>query len=121
MVPRLYQTLKVLPEPYRGMEAGMERKEDGKLYITRRVFDNAKVSDHHALLPTPRAADLEKLPGDERALYDLVTRRMLAAFYPAHVYDALKVITECAGESFRSTGKTVKTEGWASSARSFSD
>ena len=112
MVPKLYQTLKVLPEPYRSLEAGMERKEDGKLYISKRIFDNSKVSDHHALLPTPKTADLDKLPTDERNLYDMVVRRMLAAFYPAHVYDALKVITDCEGETFRSTGRTVKQIGW---------
>ena len=112
MVPKLYQTLKVLPEPYRSLEAGMERKEDGKLYISKRIFDNSKVSDHHALLPTPKTADLDKLPPDERNLYDMVVRRMLAAFYPAHVYDALKVITDCEGEAFRSTGRAVKQMGW---------
>ncbi|MBR1607818.1 MAG: DNA topoisomerase III [Clostridia bacterium] len=112
MVPKLYQTLKVLPEPYRGLTAGMERKEDGKLYISKRIFDNSKVSDHHALLPTPKTADLDKLPPDERNLYDMVVRRMLAAFYPAHVYDALKVITDCEGEAFRSTGRAVKQIGW---------
>ena len=112
MIPKLYQTLKVLPEPYRSLEAGMERKEDGKLYISKRVFDNSKVSDHHALLPTPKTADLDKLPADERNLYDMVVRRMLAAFYPAHVYDALRVITDCEGEAFRSTGRAVKQEGW---------
>ena len=112
MIPKLYQTLKVLPEPYRGLEAGMERKEDGKLYISKRIFDNSKVSDHHALLPTPKTADLGKLPPDERSLYDMVVRRMLAAFYPAHVYDAMKVITDCEGEAFRSTGRAVKVMGW---------
>ena len=112
MVPKLYQTLKVLPEPYRGLTAGMERKEDGKLYISKRIFDNSKVSDHHALLPTPKTADLDKLPPDERNLYDMVVRRMLAAFYPAHVYDALKVISDCEGEAFRSTGRAVKQIGW---------
>ena len=112
MLPKLYQTLKVLPEPYRSLEAGMERKEDGKLYVSKRIFDNSKVSDHHALLPTPKTADLDKLPPDERNLYDMVTRRMLAAFYPAHVYDALRVITDCEGEAFRSTGRAVKQLGW---------
>ncbi|MBQ9196818.1 MAG: DNA topoisomerase III [Clostridia bacterium] len=112
MIPKLYQTLKALPEPYSSLEAGMERKEDGKLYISRRIFDNSKVSDHHALLPTPKTADLSKLPPDERSLYDMVVRRMLAAFYPAHVYDALKVITDCEGEAFRSTGRSVKVLGW---------
>ena len=112
MVPKLYQTLKALPEPYRGLEAGMARKEDGKLYISKRIFDNSKVSDHHALLPTPKTADLDKLPSDERSLYDMVVRRMLAAFYPAHEYDALKVITDCEGEAFRSSGRSVRVMGW---------
>ncbi len=112
MIPKLYQTLKALPEPYRSLEGGMERKEDGKLYISKRIFDNSKVSDHHALLPTPKTAQLDKLPPDERNLYDMVVRRMLAAFYPAHVYDALRVITDCEGEAFRSTGRAVKALGW---------
>ena len=112
MVPKLYQTLKALPSPYRELTAGMERKEDGKLYISKRIFDNSKVSDHHALLPTPKTANLDQLPPDERALYDLVVRRMLAAFYPAYEYDALKVITDCEGHAFRSTGRTVRNLGW---------
>lgn len=112
MVPKLYQTLKVLPEPYKSLESGMERKEDGKLWITKRVFDNSKVSDHHALLPTPKTPQLDKLPADERAIYDLVTRRLLAAFYPAYLYDAVRVITEAEGEVFRSNGRTVKQEGF---------
>ena len=112
MLPKLYQTLKLMAEPYRGLEKGMERKEDGHLYVSKRIFDNAKVSDHHAILPTPRTAELDKLPPDERNLYDLVARRMIAAFYPAHVYDAMKVITVSEGETFRSTGRAVKVQGW---------
>ncbi|MBR5231001.1 MAG: DNA topoisomerase III [Clostridia bacterium] len=112
MLPKLHQTLKSMAEPYRSMEKGMERKEDGHLYVSKRIFDNAKVSDHHAILPTPRTAELDKLPPDERSLYDLVARRMIAAFYPAYVYDALKVITVCEGESFKSTGRNVKVMGW---------
>ncbi|MBQ1945402.1 MAG: DNA topoisomerase III [Clostridia bacterium] len=112
MLPKLYQTLKAMAEPYRSLEKGMERKEDGHLYVSKRIFDNAKVSDHHAILPTPRTAELDKLPPDERNLYDLVARRMLAAFYPAHVYDAMKVITVCENETFRSTGRAVKVQGW---------
>lgn len=112
MVPKLYQTLKALPAPYQELSAGMQRKEDGSLYISKRIFDNSKVSDHHALLPTPKTAKLDQLPADERALYDLVVRRMLAAFYPAYEYDALKVITDCAGHAFRSTGRSVRNIGW---------
>lgn len=112
MLPKLYQTLRAMVEPYRSLEKGMERKEDGHLYVSKRIFDNAKVSDHHAILPTPNTAPLDKLPPDERNLYDLVARRMLAAFYPAYVYDAMKVITACEGETFRSTGRTVKVQGW---------
>ena len=112
MLPKLYQTLKAMAEPYRSLEKGMERKEDGHLYVSKRIFDNSKVSDHHAILPTPKTAEIDKLPPDERSLYDLVARRMLAAFYPAHVYDAMKVITVSEGQSFRSTGRSVKVQGW---------
>ena len=68
MLPKLYQTLKAMAEPYRSLEKGMERKEDGHLYVSKRIFDNAKVSDHHAILPTPRTAELDKLPPDEYAI-----------------------------------------------------
>ena len=83
---------------------------------TRRVFDDAKLTDHHAIIPTGRRAAGMALSEDERRLYELVARRLAAAFFPAHEYDALRVVTAVPGESgadrFLSTGRAVVKEGW---------
>ena len=49
---------------------------------SRRVFDDSKVSDHHAMIPTGKPVRLDELPRDERRIFDLVARRFLAAFHP---------------------------------------
>ena len=49
---------------------------------SRRVFDDGKVSDHHAIIPTGKAINLDELPRDERRVFDLVARRFLGAFHP---------------------------------------
>ena len=111
MIPRVSKALSSLPDTYQPHVAAMPRK-DGKLPYSRRIFDDAKVSDHHAIIPTPQKADPGKFTADERALYDLVVRRFIAAFYPAFEYDQTTVITEVAGEPFKSTGRVVTKEGW---------
>ncbi|MGE5453789.1 MAG: DNA topoisomerase, partial [Methylocystaceae bacterium] len=57
------------------------------LMTSKRMIDNARVSDHHALIPTGQPLRLDNLDADEKKLYDLVVRRFLAAFYPAYKYD----------------------------------
>ena len=91
MIPRVVQTMKVLPESYQALVPGA--LPDGKLPVSKRTIDETKVTDHHAILPTPKRINLDSLPEDERQLYDMVVRRMLTAFYPACEYDATKVIT----------------------------
>jgi DNA topoisomerase-3 len=73
-----------------------------------------KVSDHHAILPTleSRAADLSTLPSGEKAVYDLVSKRLIAAVSPKHVYEAVTVTLDCGGNTFTAKGKTVITAGW---------
>ena len=112
MLPRARQTLLKLPAVYQPLVQGIPWKEDGKLPFSKRIFDNAKVSDHHALLPTPQTAPLDKLPADERALFDLVAKRAIAAFYPPYVYDQVKIITGAADEVFKTTGRVTKDPGW---------
>ncbi len=104
------KAMQCLPDEYQSLVPGA--MPEGKLSHFRRVFDNSKVSDHHAILPTPKKTDIAKLPPDEKRLFDLIIRRLLAAFYPAHTYDALKVITGVNGHTFRTTGRTVKEAGW---------
>jgi len=49
---------------------------------SRRVFDDGKVNDHHAIVPTGKPVRLDELPRDERRIFDLVARRFLGAFHP---------------------------------------
>ncbi len=110
MIPRVVQTMKMLPEPYRQFVPGA--LPDGKLPVSRRTIDQTKVTDHHAIIPTNRKADLSKFSEEERKLYDMVARRLLAAFYPACDYDATKIITRVGNHLFRTTGKVIVQPGW---------
>ena len=112
MAGRTKATLQKLPGDYQAFVEQIPWKEDGKLPMPRRIFDNAKISDHHAIIPTPQTAPLDKLPPDARNLFDMIARRTIAVFYPPHVYDAIKVITVCQDQAFKTTGRTVKTNGW---------
>ncbi len=112
MLKRLPATFQHLPQEYQPLVQAIPRNENGGLKISRRIFDNDKVSDHHAILPTLNRAPVDKMSADERALFDMVARRAVAAFYPAYEYDQVKVITEVAGERFRSTGRTERVPGW---------
>ncbi|MEN3352361.1 MAG: topoisomerase [Betaproteobacteria bacterium] len=76
----------------------------------KRIFNNAKVSDHFAIIPTALAP--KHLNEAESKLYDLVVRRFLAVFYPAAEYLITSRITRVAGEAFKSEGKVLKQAGW---------
>ncbi len=110
MIPKVEQTMQVLPDALMPFVAAA--MPGGHIPVTKRTVDASKVTDHHALIPTPKKIDLTKLSPDEKQLYDLVARRMVAAFYPPYEYDATKVITTCEGETFRSTGRVVTQMGW---------
>lgn len=80
--------------------------------MSKRIFDDAKLTDHHAIIPTGKKAANLALTADERRLYELVAKRLAAVFYPNYEYDALRVITSCGQDRFLSTGQTVTQEGW---------
>ncbi len=84
--------------------------ENGK-QNTRRTFDDSKVSDHFALIPTGRLPD-SRLSGDDGKLFDLVARRFLATFFPPAVWTRVERVTEVAGNSFRSRSRTLDEPGW---------
>ncbi len=110
MIPRVVQTMKLLSENYQKYVPGA--LTGGKLPVSKRTIDASKVTDHHAILPTSRKADVSRFSEDERNLYDLVARRMLAAFYPVCEYDATKVITTVGEHSFRTNGRVTVVNGW---------
>ena len=110
MIPRVIQTMKMLPEGYQPFVPGA--MPGGKIPVTRRTIDASKVTDHHAIIPTNKRADLSRFSEDEKRLYDLVARRMLAAFYPACEYDATKIVTRVEEYDFRTNGKVIIKNGW---------
>jgi len=77
---------------------------------SKRVFDNAKVSDHFAIIPTLQAPS--GLSDAEQKLYDLVVRRFMAVFFPSAEYQVTTRITSAAGHSFKSEGKVLVKPGW---------
>ncbi|MEW6637080.1 MAG: DNA topoisomerase, partial [Actinomycetota bacterium] len=83
----------------------------GKLPINKRIVDDSKVTDHHAIVPTNRRPS-GGLPPDEARVYDLVARRFLAVFFPAARFENTTVVTEVRGETFLSKGRVVLEAGW---------
>jgi DNA topoisomerase III len=77
-----------------------------------RVVDDAKVGDHHAIIPTNAPHDLAKMNEDDRRVYDLVARRFLAVFHPEAEFENTRVETTVAGHVFRTRGKVLLVPGW---------
>lgn len=74
--------------------------------------NDAKVSDHHAIIPTEEPVQLSAMNDQERKIYDLVVKRFLAVLLPPHEYEQLTLITKVNNEEFVARGKTVLQEGW---------
>ncbi len=106
-----------LKERLRACGTGPYRKLAGKLlnqtFSAKASFVNdAKVSDHHAIIPTEQFVSLEHMTIDERRIYDLVVRRFLAVLYPPFEYEQVSLTVDIGGEIFAAGGKTVKAAGW---------
>src|SRR5437764_7432134 len=78
----------------------------------QRVINDAKVDDHHAIIPTDVDHDVESFTPDERRVFDLVARRFLAVFHPPARYARTTVITLVEEERFRTRGKITLEAGW---------
>ncbi|MGZ3182590.1 MAG: DNA topoisomerase III [Telluria sp.] len=76
----------------------------------KRIFDNAKISDHFAIIPTGIAP--KNLSEPEQKLYDLVTRRFMAVFFPAAEFQVTTRFTEVSGHKFKTEGKVMTNPGW---------
>lgn len=74
--------------------------------------NDAKVSDHHAIIPTEQFVQLDHMTVDERRIYDLVVRRFLAVLYPPYVYEQMSLAVDVGGERFLANGTVVKDLGW---------
>jgi DNA topoisomerase-3 len=78
----------------------------------QRVVNDARVADHHAIIPTDVEHDVDRFSPDERRIFDLVSRRFLAVFHPAARYQRTEVVTLVEEERFRTRGKITLEPGW---------
>ena len=85
---------------------------NGKIPKSKRIFDNAKVTDHHAIIPTGQSPAI--LAPDEKKMYHLIARRFIAAFYPDCEFLTTTALAEIAGIKFKATGKVITVQGWRS-------
>lgn len=74
--------------------------------------DDAKVTDHYAIIPTGQVTELGKLTELQRGVYDMIVRRFLSIFYPAAEYETVKLIVSADGEMFFASAKSLKTPGY---------
>lgn len=83
-----------------------------KIVTTKRLVDNSKVTDHHAIIPTEQFVQLAKLSTEEMRIYDLIVKRFFAVLLPPFEYEQTTVKVEVRGEIFSTQGKVVKQKGW---------
>ena len=110
VVPTLPDRLKaVMVDSYKPFAQEIMRNRPLK---TKYLVNNAKVTDHHAIIPTEESPDLWQLSGPERNIYDLVVRRFLAVLMPPYEYEEVELTLNCGGHNFTAKGKIVLNQGW---------
>ena len=106
----IYPKCPSILEGLKGYETYTAPLKGTKLNKSKKVFDNSKVTDHHAIIPTGQPSI--NLTDMERNVYDLVARRFIAVFYPDCLFDTTTVIGEADKIEFKTSGKVIKSPGW---------
>lgn len=83
---------------------------ENKIPKSKKVFDNSKVTDHHAIIPTGQSPS--SLVGDERKMYHLIALRFIAVFYPDCEFSSTTVLANVNEVKFKATGKIIVKSGW---------
>lgn len=104
--PKCPQILKGLRD-YATLTAPLEGKA---LIKSKKVFDNSKVTDHHAIIPTGQYP--QGLTNMEKLVYDLIARRFIAVFYPDCLFSTTTVMGEVEQIVFKATGRQILDQGW---------
>lgn len=104
------ETLETVAENNNYHQFAKQILNQGWVKPNKRIFDNAKISDHFAIIPTTQAP--KNLSEPEQKLYDLVTRRFMAVFFPAAEFQVTTRYTEVSGHKFKSEGKVLTNAGW---------
>lgn len=95
--------------PYRKAASRLSMHE---IKADKSFVNNAKVSDHHAIIPTEQFVQLEHMSNEERKIYDLVVRRFLAVLSPACEYEEISLTGMIGKETFRAKGSRILKTGW---------
>ncbi len=105
-----------LPERLRAVSFGSFQKTALMLakspLSTKYIVNNAKVTDHHAIIPTEQRPDFSRFSYEERTIYELVIKRFLAVLSPVFEYDEVKLDIEIDKKHFYAKGKVVKKNAW---------
>lgn len=109
-LPTVKETLDVLSENNNYQQFSSTIVKQGWVKPNKRIFDNTKISDHFAIIPTTQAP--KNLSEPEQKLYDLVTRRFMAVFFPAAEFQVTTRITQVSGHHFKTEGKVMTKPGW---------
>jgi DNA topoisomerase-3 len=104
------QTLETVSESNNYHQFASQILKNNWVKPNKRIFDNTKISDHFAIIPTGQAP--KNLSEPEQKLYDLVTRRFMAVFFPAAEFQVTTRITEVTGHHFKTEGKVMTNAGW---------
>jgi DNA topoisomerase-3 len=109
-VATVKETLGSLAENHNYHQFAKQITDKGWVKPNKRIFDNTKISDHFAIIPTGVAP--KNLSEPEQKLYDLVTRRFMAVFFPAAEFQVTTRYTEVSGHQFKTEGKVMTNPGW---------
>jgi DNA topoisomerase III len=104
------QTLEVVAENHNYHQFAKQILKNNWVKPNKRIFDNTKISDHFAIIPTGQAP--KNLSEPEQKLYDLVTRRFMSVFFPAAEFLVTTRYTEVSGHQFKTEGKVMTNAGW---------
>jgi len=85
---------------------------DADTGLKSKAWNDSKVDAHHAIVPTVKKMDAQKLSAQEVKIYDLVARQYLYQFYPQHIYSETVVDVDIKGGCFRAKSMVVKEDGW---------
>jgi DNA topoisomerase-3 len=109
-VSTVKDTMEALSENNNYHQFSKQILKQGWVKPNKRIFDNTKISDHFAIIPTTQVP--KNLSEPEQKLYDLVTRRFMAVFFPAAEFQVTTRFTEVSGHQFKSEGKVMINPGW---------
>ncbi|MGV8869796.1 MAG: DNA topoisomerase III [Janthinobacterium svalbardensis] len=109
-IPTVLQALETVKDNSNYHQFAKQIIDKGWVKPNKRIFDNTKISDHFAIIPTTIAP--KNLSEPEQKLYDLVTRRFMAVFFPPAEFQVTTRYTEVSGHQFKTEGKVMTNPGW---------